>query len=38
MIEVEQVEISMYRQIFYHKNKFKTREMEAFIAFASEEL
>lgn len=38
VIEVEQVEISMYRQIFYHKNKFKTREMEAFIAFASEEL
>ena len=38
VIEVEQVEISMYRQIFYHKNKFKTREMEAFIAFAAEEL
>ena len=37
VVEVEKVEISMYRQIFYHKNKFKTREMEQFIAFASEE-
>ena len=34
-IEVEHIEISMYRQIFYHKNKFKTREMEQFIAIAS---
>lgn len=31
------MEISMYRQIFYHKNKFRTREMEQFITFASEE-
>lgn len=37
VVEVDNVEISMYRQIFYHKNKFKTREMEQFIAFASEE-
>ena len=37
VVEVDHVEISMYRQIFYHKNKFKTREMEQFIAFASEE-
>ena len=29
-------EISMYRQIFYHKNKFKTREMEEFIRLAAE--
>ena len=35
--EVDDVEISMYRQIFYHKNKFRTREMEQFITFASEE-
>ncbi len=35
VIDVEGVEISMYRQIFYHKNKFKTREMDEFIAFAS---
>ncbi len=37
VVEVEHVQISMYRQIFYHKNKFKTREMEQFIVFASEE-
>lgn len=37
VVEVENVEIAMYRQIFYHKNKFKTREMEQFITFASEE-
>lgn len=37
VVKVDNVEISMYRQIFYHKNKFKTREMEQFIAFASEE-
>ena len=36
-VEVDDVEISMYRQIFYHKNKFRTREMEQFIIFASEE-
>ena len=36
-VEVDDVEISMYRQIFYHKNKFRTREMEQFITFASEE-
>ena len=37
LLHVEDVEISMYRQIFYHKNKFRTREMEQFIIFASEE-
>ena len=37
VVEVDNVKISMYRQIFYHKNKFKTREMEQFITFASEE-
>ena len=36
VLEVEDVQISMYRQIFYHKNKFLTREMEQFILFASE--
>ena len=35
-LHVEDVEISMYRQIFYHKNKFKTREMEEFIRLAAE--
>ena len=28
------INISMYRQIFYHKNKFRTREMEEFIRLA----
>ena len=36
LLHVEDVEISMYRQIFYHKNKFKTREMEEFIRPAAE--
>ena len=36
LLHVEDVEISMYRQIFYHKNKFKTREMEEFIRLAAE--
>ena len=33
-LEVKDVRISMYRQIFYHKNKFRTREMEEFIRLA----
>ena len=36
LLHVEDVEISTYRQIFYHKNKFKTREMEEFIRLAAE--
>lgn len=36
LLNVEDVKISMYRQIFYHKNKFKTREMEEFIRLAAE--
>ena len=36
LLHVEDVKISMYRQIFYHKNKFKTREMEEFIRLAAE--
>ena len=35
-LNVEDVAISMYRQIFYHKNKFKTREMEEFIRLLAE--
>lgn len=27
MLDVTDIDISMYRQIFYHKNKYKTREM-----------
>lgn len=30
-LDIKDVHISMYRQIFYHKNKFCTREMEEFI-------
>lgn len=33
-LDVKDVNISMYRQIFYHKNKFRTREMEEFIRLA----
>lgn len=33
-LDVKDVYISMYRQIFYHKNKFRTREMEEFIRLA----
>ena len=33
-LDVKDVHISMYRQIFYHKNKFCTREMEEFIRLA----
>lgn len=36
-LNVEDVTISMYRQIFYHKSKFKTREMELFIQLAAED-
>ena len=35
-LNIEDVTISMYRQIFYHKNKFKTREMEEFIRLLAE--
>ena len=34
ILDVTDVDIFMYRQIFYHKNKFKTREMETFIDLA----
>ena len=34
VLDVTDVDIFMYRQIFYHKNKFKTREMETFIDLA----
>lgn len=33
-LDVKDVHIFMYRQIFYHKNKFRTREMEEFIRLA----
>lgn len=34
-LDVTDVDITMYRQIFYHKNKFKTREMDQFIRLAT---
>ena len=36
LLHVEDVEISMYRQNFYHKNKVKAREMEECIRLAAE--
>ena len=36
MLDVQDINISMYRQIFYHKNKFRTREMEEFIRLVKE--
>ncbi len=34
VLDVQDVDITMNRQIFYHKSKFKTREMEEFINLA----
>ena len=36
MLDVTDIDISMYRQIFYHKNKYKTREMSEFIRLITE--
>ena len=36
MLDVADIDISMYRQIFYHKNKYKTREMSEFIRLITE--
>lgn len=33
-LDIKDIHISMYRQIFYHKNKFRTREMEEFYRLA----
>lgn len=35
VLDVKDVNISMCRQLFYHKGKFKTREMDKFIQLAS---
>ena len=37
LLDVKDIEITMYRQVFYHKNKFKTKEMEKFAEFALED-
>lgn len=36
MLDVTDINISMYRQIFYHRNKYKTREMSEFIRLVAE--
>lgn len=36
-LEVADFHASMYRQIFYHKDKWKTREMEEFVRLANAE-
>ena len=36
VLDVTDINISMYRQIFYHRNKFCTREMEEFIRLVKE--
>ena len=36
MLDIKEIEISMYRQIFYHKDKFCTREMKEFIRLVKE--
>ena len=38
ILDVKEPEIYMYRQIFYHKDKWKTREMEEFIRVAKMDL
>jgi len=34
-LDITDADITMYRQIFYHKSKFKTHEMDLFIRLAS---
>ena len=38
ILDVKEPEIYMYRQIFYHKDKWKTREMAEFIRVAKMDL
>lgn len=38
VLDVEDFHTSMYRQIFYHKDKWKTKEMEEFIRLAKEDM
>ena len=35
ILEVSDFRLTMYRQMFYHKDKCCTREMDAFIQLAS---
>ena len=34
VLKVKDFQLSMYQQIFYHKSKWKTKEMEEFIRLA----
>ncbi|MGN0483676.1 MAG: LysR family transcriptional regulator, partial [Lachnospiraceae bacterium] len=34
VLDVADIHVCMYQQIFYHKNKWKTKEMEEFIRLA----
>ena len=34
ILDVDNFRVSMYRQIFYHKDKWKTKEMDEFIRLA----
>lgn len=38
ILDVEDFHTSMYRQIFYHKDKWKTKEMDEFIRLAKEDM
>ena len=35
VLEVEGLQVEMYQQVFYHKSRWRTREMEAFIEVVS---
>ena len=36
-LDVKDIDITMYRQVFYHANKYMTKEMEKFAEFALED-
>ncbi len=37
ILDVSDIHVTMYRQLFYHKSKFKSKEMEEFVRLAGEE-
>ncbi|MCD8082175.1 MAG: substrate-binding domain-containing protein, partial [Clostridiales bacterium] len=37
ILDIQDIHITMYRQLFYHKSKFESREMKEFIRLATEE-
>ena len=32
-LDVKDIDITMYRQVFYHANKYMTKEMEKFVEY-----